>query len=88
MGLSRPALDCPALDELGRELLDRELDGRLVNQEEAAELYLENLEACRQELAQVADISKAKLTIFLNADDMKNAKSRALYLNGEIFLLS
>lgn len=35
------------------------------------------------ELAKVADISRAKLTIFLNADDMKNAKSRALYLNGE-----
>ncbi|WP_345977520.1 HlyD family efflux transporter periplasmic adaptor subunit [Sulfurimonas sp. HSL3-7] len=35
------------------------------------------------ELAKVADISRAKLTIFLNADDMKNAKSRVLYLNGE-----
>ena len=35
------------------------------------------------ELAKVADVSKAKLTIYLNADDMKNAKSRTLYLNGE-----
>jgi pimeloyl-ACP methyl ester carboxylesterase len=57
VGISRPALDCPALDELGRELLDRELNGRLVSQEEAVKLYLENLEACRQELAQVADLS-------------------------------
>ncbi len=57
VGLSRPALDCPALDELGRELLDRELDGHPVSQEEAAELYLENLEACRQELTRVADLS-------------------------------
>ena len=34
-------------------------------------------------LAQVADISKAKLTIYLNASDMKVAKSKTLYLNGK-----
>ena len=34
-------------------------------------------------LAVVADVSKAKLTIFLNADDLKNIKSKTIYLNGE-----
>ena len=34
-------------------------------------------------LSQVADISKAKLTIFLNAKDMREAKSKVLYLNGK-----
>jgi len=34
------------------------------------------------ELAKVADVSKAKLTIYLNADDMKEARNRTLYLNG------
>ena len=34
-------------------------------------------------LSQVADISKAKLTIYLNAKDMKDAKSKTLYLNGK-----
>ena len=34
-------------------------------------------------LSQVADISKAKLTIFLNAKDMREVKSKVLYLNGE-----
>ena len=35
------------------------------------------------ELSKVADVSKAKLTIFLNADDMKNAKNKVIYLNGK-----
>ena len=34
-------------------------------------------------LSQVADISKAKLTIYLNARDMKEAKSKSIYLNGK-----
>ena len=34
-------------------------------------------------LAQVADISKAKLTIYLNAKDMQDAKSKTLYLDGK-----
>ena len=35
------------------------------------------------QLSQVADISKAKLTVYLNARDMKEAKSKTLYLNGK-----
>ena len=34
-------------------------------------------------LSQLADISKAKLTIFLNTTDMKDAKDKTVYLNGK-----
>ena len=33
-------------------------------------------------LSQVADISKAKLTVYLNSKDMKDAKNKIIYLNG------
>ena len=35
------------------------------------------------ELSKVADISKAKLTVYLNSKDMKDAKSKTVYLNGK-----
>lgn len=35
------------------------------------------------ELSQVADISKAKLTVYLNAADMKGAKTKRIYLDGK-----
>lgn len=35
------------------------------------------------ELAKVADVSKAKLTVYLNASDMKGAKKKNIYLNGQ-----
>lgn len=34
-------------------------------------------------LSQVADISKAKLTVYLNSKDMKDAKNKTIYLNGK-----
>ncbi len=35
------------------------------------------------ELAKVADVSRAKLTVYLNAADMKDAKEKTIYLNGQ-----
>jgi len=35
------------------------------------------------ELSKVANIAKAKLTVFLNAKDMKDAKGKTVYLNGK-----
>jgi len=35
------------------------------------------------ELSKVADISKAKLTVYLNSKDMKNAQDKIIYLNGK-----
>ena len=57
VGLSRPALDCPVYDELDLELLDRQIDGRTVSDDEAAEMYLNATRTCRDELAAVADLS-------------------------------
>lgn len=57
VGLSRPALDCPAFDERVKDLLDRKLDDRLITQREAADLALESLRECRAALSRVADLS-------------------------------
>lgn len=34
-------------------------------------------------LAEIADVSRAKLTIYLNAEDMHDADKKAIYLNGK-----
>jgi pimeloyl-ACP methyl ester carboxylesterase len=57
VGLSRPALDCPAYDDLAVDLIDREVDGRPVSDEEAAALVMNALRACRDELGEVADLT-------------------------------
>jgi len=57
VGRSRPALDCPALDALGWELLDDTIDGRAVAPEEAAGLVVASLRECHQELSGVADLT-------------------------------
>ncbi len=57
VGLSEPALDCPELLELGRELLDWEVDGETITEEEAIDLVLQTTIACGETLARVADLS-------------------------------
>ena len=57
VGLSQPALDCLAFNELARELLEREMDGRHVGEEQAADLFLESSRDRRQELAEVNNLS-------------------------------
>ncbi|MGD8473269.1 MAG: alpha/beta hydrolase [Anaerolineae bacterium] len=57
VGFSQPALDCPGVSELGLELLDMEVDGKLVTEDEANELYLEAVQACEQDLSAIADLS-------------------------------
>lgn len=57
VGLSRPALDCPTYDDLALELIDREVGGRSVSDDEVAELVMGALRTCRDELAAVADLS-------------------------------
>ncbi|MBN1889604.1 MAG: alpha/beta fold hydrolase [Thermoflexales bacterium] len=57
VGRSRPALDCPAFDELSLDLLDRQVDGRTVSDGEAFELALAALLACGADLSQVADLT-------------------------------
>lgn len=57
VGRSEPALDCPAMIELGLELLDDELDGQVLTEEDAYDLVLETLNACYGDLSQVANLS-------------------------------
>ncbi|MBN1137724.1 MAG: alpha/beta fold hydrolase [Anaerolineae bacterium] len=57
VGRSEPALDCPGIRELGLELLDDEVDGRLVDSEEALDLFKGEALACRQDLAEAAELA-------------------------------
>lgn len=57
VGLSQPALDCPMVDELSLDLLDRQVAGRLLDDQEIAGLFLETLENCQSKLAETADLS-------------------------------
>jgi pimeloyl-ACP methyl ester carboxylesterase len=75
VGLSRPALDCPGFDDLSRELIDRRIDDQEVTEEEAGELFWETLLACRDELAESADLSAYHSAA--SADDVEDLR-RAL----------
>jgi pimeloyl-ACP methyl ester carboxylesterase len=57
VGLSLPALDCPELDQLSLELLDRQVQGRPVTEAQTNELLLESIATCRTNLSQTADLS-------------------------------
>lgn len=57
IGRSRPALDCPEFNDLSLDLLDRKIDGHAVSNEEMSSLVLESLGDCRQDLAQIADLT-------------------------------
>jgi pimeloyl-ACP methyl ester carboxylesterase len=57
VGLSRPALDCPAYDDLIIDLIDREVDGQPISDERAGTLVMDALRTCRGELAEAADLS-------------------------------
>jgi pimeloyl-ACP methyl ester carboxylesterase len=72
VGLSEPALDCPELLELDRELLDWEVDGETVTEQEANDLVLQTTIACGEALAQVADLSAYNTAA--NADDVNDLR--------------
>jgi pimeloyl-ACP methyl ester carboxylesterase len=57
IGYSEPALDCPGVFNLGRDLLDMEVDGRQITEDEANELFIETVAACEDDLAAVADLT-------------------------------
>ncbi len=57
VGFSRPALDCPEVTELSLELMDAELDGREVGDQERLDLLLETLLACEEALSALANLS-------------------------------
>ena len=57
VGRSDPALDCPAVAELSLELLDWEIDGKVLDDDEAGELFLDTVAACEEDLSAVADLT-------------------------------
>ncbi len=57
VGFSEPALECPGLRELGLELLDEEIDGQQIGEEEALDLYTNEAMTCRQNLAKAAELA-------------------------------
>lgn len=57
VGLSLPALDCPAYDRQVIELLGGQQEGQALSKEQVAALALENILACGNQLSQFADLS-------------------------------
>jgi pimeloyl-ACP methyl ester carboxylesterase len=57
VGFSEPALDCTDARELGLELLDNEIGGRQLGDDETKALFDDAYRACAQELAGKADLS-------------------------------
>jgi pimeloyl-ACP methyl ester carboxylesterase len=72
VGRSEPALDCPNLGELSLELLDGEMDGRQVSDEEAVALTIDALQACAANLSQIADL--AAYNSAFNAADVQDLR--------------
>lgn len=56
VGLSRPALDCPEQDRLFLELLDNEMNGQTLTEEEMDELNIQAMETCAANLRTRADL--------------------------------
>ena len=74
VGLSEPALDCPALVELGIELLDNEINGRELSYQEMDELHLETTLACEEDLHGIADLSAYNtIASAADVDDLRRA---------------
>ncbi len=57
VGRSEPALDCPAVDDLSREILDREVDGRTLTDAARFDLLGGGFERCAEDLRQRADLT-------------------------------
>lgn len=57
VGVSEPALDCPEVVELSRDLLDYNVDGVQVDEEQAHDLVLEAFVACGEDLGEIANLA-------------------------------
>ncbi|MBN1965899.1 MAG: alpha/beta fold hydrolase [Anaerolineae bacterium] len=86
VGLSEPALDCPAYDTLLLETLDFELDGRLVTAQERAELAVTALLACSESLRAAADL--AAYHTAANADDIDDLRHALGYAQVNLWGIS
>jgi pimeloyl-ACP methyl ester carboxylesterase len=57
VGRSRPALDCPEIVDLSRDLADRRIDGRAVTKEEVQDILVGAFVECGRQLSQTSDLS-------------------------------
>ena len=57
IGLSVPALDCPAVQDLSIDLLDNQVGGRQLSDQEAYDLVLNSFLSCGEDLEAGADLS-------------------------------
>lgn len=57
VGLSQPTLDCPQLDQLSLDLLDRHVQDQSLIEEQTNELLLESITTCQTTLSHTADLS-------------------------------
>lgn len=57
VGRSEPALDCPEMNTLTREILDREYEGQMLTDGEILDLLIAGFERCAADLRQRADLS-------------------------------
>lgn len=57
VGLSRPALDCPEQDAVFYELLDNEVEGETLSEQEMNQLNLEAMASCAVNLSGKADLA-------------------------------
>jgi pimeloyl-ACP methyl ester carboxylesterase len=57
VGLSKPALDCPAASELDLELLDHVLNGKQLTPQEESDLMLNAMLACQKDLSGITKLS-------------------------------
>ncbi len=57
VGLSRPALDCPAASALDLQLLDPEKDGKVLSSQEQSDMMLQAMLGCARDLSSVAKLT-------------------------------
>ena len=57
IGLSKPALDCPAASELDLELLDHVLNGKQLTAQEESDLMLNAMMTCQKDLSGITKLS-------------------------------
>lgn len=86
VGLSKPALDCPAASQLDLELLDNEYNGKVLSAKEQADLMLDAMLACQKDLS-----SSAKLSAYnsaANAADLADLRKALGYQQVNLWSIS
>jgi pimeloyl-ACP methyl ester carboxylesterase len=74
VGLSQPALDCPELEQLSLDLLDRQVKNQTITEAQTNRLLLESIATCQTNLSQIADLSAYNTTASAaDVEDLRQA---------------